>query len=447
MTRRFASVVIALLASGVLGTAIWMHPGGTRVSVVAADSPLSAESAADSLAPTSLSPYWSPKILRWSALIVQEAARRQLDPDLLASLVWIESRGDPEAIGPAGATGLMQIMPKEAGFSWRPARDALLDPAMNLFWGTRTLATVINQGDGDVFSALAAYNGGWNKVANRRPQLFATIVLRDYAKALVAHHQLAGAWTAVVAVVDSTVHGPIRIIDSTRDDAYLYGYENVTPEGGPLVPAIPPTSVVYRCDGEEDRGPFYVGVWLFDVAEGRWVTGDALPEPTPIPTPEPSVAETGDGAVDEPRGAPPVLSASGDPNDGEADVQAADTQDAGAQNVLAPTNSPAEVPVTPVAMPSFTCSGGPLVLDAYPLERVNTIEGWKARVYAGGRGGDCVYTYAWNDETDVRAENVRGAVTFEVSSSRRGEVIVGTVVLSSAGETVRVGVYIHPPAP
>ena len=33
-----------------------------------------------------LAPYWSPRVQQWESLIAQEAERRQLDPDFLASL-------------------------------------------------------------------------------------------------------------------------------------------------------------------------------------------------------------------------------------------------------------------------------------------------------------------------------------------------------------------------
>ena len=102
--------------------------------------------------------------------------QRLSKPEQILHAVWIESRGDPEAVGPAGAVGLMQVMPKERGFSWRPTQEALMDPGTNLFWGTRTLATVIRQGKGDVFSALAAYNGGWEKTTSRGPMKFAATI-------------------------------------------------------------------------------------------------------------------------------------------------------------------------------------------------------------------------------------------------------------------------------
>ena len=63
-----------------------------------------------------LSPYFAPAVTRWEPIILQEAHRRGLDPDLVAAVVWKESLGVADSRGPAGAVGLMMVMP----FDWRP---------------------------------------------------------------------------------------------------------------------------------------------------------------------------------------------------------------------------------------------------------------------------------------------------------------------------------------
>jgi len=244
-----------------------------------------------------LSSFWSPSIKRWEPLIVQEANRRSLDPDLVAALMWRESRGDPSAIGPNGSVGLLQIMPKEAGFTWRPSKEILLDPSTNLFWGTRTLSIVIQQGDGDVFHALAAYNGGWDQVIYRRPRLFAMTVLRDYAHAVAARCGTNGRWLAFFAVKSSYIQGPIWVADSDRSDVYFYGQTNALPDGTALIADIAPTSVVARFTSEVNGTPHNVGIWLYNAdrnvwdpcASSRQVTA-ALP-PTAVPTATPGLAD------------------------------------------------------------------------------------------------------------------------------------------------------------
>ena len=272
-----------------------------------------------------LSSYWSAKILRWEPLIVQEANRRSLDPDFAASLVWRESRGDPNAIGPGGSVGLMQIMPKEAGFSWRPSKEVLLDPGVNLFWGTRTLSIIIQQGDGDVFNALAAYNAGWEQIDYRRPRNFATTILRDYAHAVASRCGVNGRWVAFFAVESSHIHGPIWVADSARSDVYYYGQTNALPDGISLIPNVSPTSVIAHFTSEGTGAPRSVGIWLYNVAQNIWdgcslsqhvtaalpptATPEALPTatltPTPLPTATPLAAAT---ATEPAPTATPVLS-------------------------------------------------------------------------------------------------------------------------------------------
>ncbi|OQA21475.1 MAG: Transglycosylase SLT domain protein [Chloroflexi bacterium ADurb.Bin360] len=221
---------------------------------------------------TEISTYWSPKVRQWGSMIVEEAERRGLDPDFLASLVWMESRGDSQAIGPVGSVGLMQIMPSETGFSWRPSRAELLNPATNLFWGTRTLATVIHQGNGDVFNALAAYNGGWEQIMYRAPKFFATTILRDYVNAVALRHGLRGQgeWRAMFAVMTPEIVGPIWVADSTREDVFLFGDVNWVPEGYPLIPeGIAPAAIVAQCTNEAGES-YSVGLWFYMVRQDDW---------------------------------------------------------------------------------------------------------------------------------------------------------------------------------
>ena len=221
---------------------------------------------------TTISSYWHPRVQQWSSLIVSEAEGRSLDPDFLASLIWMESRGRATAVGPVGAVGLMQVMPREAGFAWRPSREELLTPETNLFWGTRTLATVVGQGHGDIFNALAAYNGGWDQIQYRGPHIFATTILRDYAQAVARRRNFPSRerWLAIFAVAAPNVRGPIWVADSARDDVYFFSNKNWLPEGSPLIPeSLPPISWVAHCE-EEDGTTYSVGVWFYSVSQDKW---------------------------------------------------------------------------------------------------------------------------------------------------------------------------------
>lgn len=296
-------VMTALAVGGILAGLLVGQVGAFHFPKLAiherASQKLAADAQSSSETPV-LSSYWSFKILRWETLIVQEANRRSLDPDFVASLVWQESRGESNAIGPGGSVGLMQIMPKEAGFSWRPSKEVLLDPTANLFWGTRTLSIIIQQGSGDVFNALAAYNAGWEQTDSHRPRTFATTILRDYAHAVASRCGTSGRWVAFFAVKGSHVHGPIWVADSARSDVYYYGETNALPDGTPLIPDVSPTSVVAHFTSAETGVPLSVGLWLYNVAQDTWdgcsasrqVTAALPPTAVPTVTPTPKFTVT-----------------------------------------------------------------------------------------------------------------------------------------------------------
>lgn len=93
---------------------------------------------------------------------IDGAARREgIDPELGFRIVRTESRFKARARGPAGALGLMQVMPGTArGIDRRVRDDELLEPATNLRIGFRYLRQLLDMYDGDVRLALLAYNRG-----------------------------------------------------------------------------------------------------------------------------------------------------------------------------------------------------------------------------------------------------------------------------------------------
>ena len=96
---------------------------------------------------------------RYLDLARETAARHGLNPSLLAAVWDFESSGNPGAINKSsGATGLGQVMPREAGFAGRPTRAELLDPATNAEWSARILKSGLER-YGSEDKALAAYLG------------------------------------------------------------------------------------------------------------------------------------------------------------------------------------------------------------------------------------------------------------------------------------------------
>ena len=139
---------------------------------------------------STLCAYWQSNITQWANLITKYSADNGLDPNFVAALIEEESKGNPRLISPAGAVGLMQIMPYERGFTWRPRTRTLLKPEANLEWGTNTLNEVIRQAQGRLTLAVLAYNSGWDRIQLRSTRLFAAKVFDHYARCIAAQHGL-----------------------------------------------------------------------------------------------------------------------------------------------------------------------------------------------------------------------------------------------------------------
>jgi len=89
--------------------------------------------------------------------IIQRAAQRwHFDPALLKAIIIAESNGNPRAISPAGAKGLMQLMDQTA--QSLGVQDPF-DPEENIFGGTQYLAQLRDRYN-NLELALAAYNAG-----------------------------------------------------------------------------------------------------------------------------------------------------------------------------------------------------------------------------------------------------------------------------------------------
>jgi len=105
--------------------------------------------------------------------LVSEARRHRLDLALVMAVMHVESRFHNFAISPAGAIGLMQILPstgeelaRREGIPWRGSQT-LLEPATNVRLGIAYLRELSDRYRGDLHAALAAYNWGPGHVDRR----------------------------------------------------------------------------------------------------------------------------------------------------------------------------------------------------------------------------------------------------------------------------------------
>ncbi len=107
--------------------------------------------------------------LEYEHIIRVHAKNHDLDPALVAAVVYVESRFDPNAESEAGAIGLMQLLPDTAeGIALRTGgRDFVVadlrDPDINVRYGTWYLDH-LHERYGDQTLALAAYHAGQGNV-------------------------------------------------------------------------------------------------------------------------------------------------------------------------------------------------------------------------------------------------------------------------------------------
>jgi soluble lytic murein transglycosylase len=108
--------------------------------------------------------------LEYEHIVSAHARNYDLDPTLLAAVIYAESRFDPDVESEAGAVGLMQLLPDTAkGIAVRTGGakfdlSDLRNPEINVRYGSWYLDHLRGRYDGDVRLALAAYHAGQGNV-------------------------------------------------------------------------------------------------------------------------------------------------------------------------------------------------------------------------------------------------------------------------------------------
>jgi len=123
--------------------------------------------------------------LYYPDLVIPDAQSNGFDPLFIFSVMRQESLFEGFIQSGAGARGLMQIIPSTGGqivsqLGWPPNYDEkdLYRPDVSVMFGTHYLARNRDLLDGNLYAALAAYNGGpgnalqWNQLAGEDPDLF-----------------------------------------------------------------------------------------------------------------------------------------------------------------------------------------------------------------------------------------------------------------------------------
>lgn len=104
---------------------------------------------------SAIAPLFTNEVDHWSSSITRWAGEHNLDPNLLATVMQIESCGHPTIGSSAGAQGLFQVMP----FHFT-AGEVQTDPETNARRGATYLKWCVDYANGDTGLTLACYNGG-----------------------------------------------------------------------------------------------------------------------------------------------------------------------------------------------------------------------------------------------------------------------------------------------
>ena len=103
-----------------------------------------------------LSGIFTPEVLFWRDDILRWSAEYSVDPNIVATIMQIESCGNPGAVSVAGARGLFQVMP----FHFESSED-MFEPNTNARRGLLFFNEQMRFTGGDILLSFAGYNGGY----------------------------------------------------------------------------------------------------------------------------------------------------------------------------------------------------------------------------------------------------------------------------------------------
>jgi soluble lytic murein transglycosylase-like protein len=153
------------------------------------------------------------------AAIVQSASRHNVDPNLVRSVVKVESNFNPNAVSRKGAMGLMQLMPSTAR-SLNVSNP--FDPEQNVDAGVRHLKRLLESYGWDIRLSLAAYNAGSRAVARSSgvPRFAET---RNYVRRITNLYY--GGSDPGSHIIGNPVHDPVRVQRDARGVLYISNTE------------------------------------------------------------------------------------------------------------------------------------------------------------------------------------------------------------------------------
>jgi soluble lytic murein transglycosylase-like protein len=152
------------------------------------------------------------------AAVERIAAEHSLPPQLIHSVIKVESNYNPNAVSSKGALGLMQLIPSTAR---RFGVSDAFNPIQNIQGGAKYLRYLLDLFDGSFPLAIAAYNAGEAAVARyggippyAETQNYVILVRKQLEKAAAA----AKAAAAPAPVIEAKQTGPAHIVEEVQPD-------------------------------------------------------------------------------------------------------------------------------------------------------------------------------------------------------------------------------------
>ncbi len=104
--------------------------------------------------------------------VVDAAEKYDVEPSVMVSLIFVESRWSPRAVSRDGACGLTQILPKYTAkfYGGKASCKDLFNPKLSIYKGTDIIGYYLNRYHEDYKRSLCSYNAGQSRCRPRGPK-------------------------------------------------------------------------------------------------------------------------------------------------------------------------------------------------------------------------------------------------------------------------------------
>jgi murein DD-endopeptidase MepM/ murein hydrolase activator NlpD len=187
---------------------------------------------------------------KYASIIRSAAARFGVSPALVAGIIKQESKFNPNARSPVGATGLMQLMPATArSMGVKNPRD----PQQNITGGTKYISQMLRMFGGNTKLGLAAYNAGPGNVKKyggvppfKETQNYVRIVMAN-ARAFGAQFGGARKYKNGTGIGGHPQDGPAVLGDGGKNEPFMLpnGQLGLSPNVSTLFPDLPKGTMVW----------------------------------------------------------------------------------------------------------------------------------------------------------------------------------------------------------